>query len=132
MAKEESSIMKTLVNKTVDDYVENKFSYDKSPVSEEIVVSGLSSMKEFMKELEDPQIRKLRLSTIQDAKALSSIIKEQNEILRVEQGKANSFVKHEVELSLDQTKKVFSDLRRIDPVFDYPLEEEEEGEEVNS
>lgn len=103
---------------------------DKIPTLEENVTLALDATKKFLLDLDDDEVRKIKINTVQDARCLTSIAKEFNDMLRTEMGLHNSIVKHEVELSLEQTKKVFKQLREVDKVFDYPLEED--AEEINT
>jgi len=98
---------------------------EKVPVLKEIVNLALENTRTFLEELSDPEIRANRLKTIRDARDLSQIASDLNSLLRLELGQATQNVKHEVELSLDETKKVFDELRKVDKVFEYPVFEAE-------
>lgn len=101
--------------------ITRKILKEKVPILKEIVALALDNTKSFLKELSDPEVRAVRLKTIRDARDLSQIALDLNGLLRLELGQSTQNVKHEVELSLDETKKVFDDLRRVDKVFEYPV-----------
>lgn len=103
-----------------------KILVEKVPILTDIASMSLTHIKEWLLELDDPEVRQQRLKTVQDVRSLSAMTKELNEMLRLELGQSTLNVKHDVQLSLDQTKKIFSDLRQVDQVFDYPLEEDGE------
>ena len=93
---------------------------DKVPILKEIASLSLTALRDYLLEMTNPLVKEERIKTLSDAKILSSITKDLNEVLRLELGQATSIEKKDVQLSIDQTRQIFVELSQADPVFDYP------------
>lgn len=84
-------------------------------------------MKEFLTELAQTPERLHALSLI-EVKNLASIGVDLNEMLRLEMGQSTQNIEV-VQYSYNETKVMLEDLKKIDPVFEYP--ELDDVEEAN-
>lgn len=101
---------------------------DKIAILKNIVGTSLSTLKEYLDELsrDKERLHSLRVS---EAKGLSDVAKNLNELLRLELGQTTQNVQV-VEYSYNETKVMLEDLKKMDPVFEYPaLGEDEEDPE---
>lgn len=96
----------------------------KVPFLKEVVGLSLNVVKDFLVDLTTNQDKKDAM-TAQDAKHITNIAKDLNELLRLELGEATQNI-HVVQHTLAETKIVLEDLRKKDKIFDYP--EIEDGE----
>ena len=100
---------------------------EKIPVLQAITRLSLNAVKDWLEEtVEDAALKAVRIANVRDVRALTSIAKELNEMLRLELGESTQNVKHDVEFSIDQTKKVLREIKSVDPIFDYPEIEDAE------
>lgn len=95
---------------------------DKAPVLENIVQLTLTNIQEFLVALSADEEKKRNL-TVRDIKDLATISTHLNEVLRLELGKSTQKVEV-AQYSYNKVQVVLDDLRKIDPVFEYPLLQE--------
>lgn len=91
----------------------------KIPLLEEIASLSLQNIRDWLLELKDEDIRKAKISKISDVKALSDLLKNMNEMLRLEKGESTENVST-VSRNYQETRVVLQELSKKDPVFDYP------------
>jgi len=91
---------------------------EKIPVMRDIIGMGLNGIKECLKEMADPMVRKEMIRHIGDLKALTGIVEALNLLLRLEEGKSTQNVA--VNRSYQDTRVVLQNLAKVDPVFSYP------------
>ncbi len=105
---------------------------EKVPVLKEIVGHSLHAIRESLKELADPEVRKVMLSRMSDISSLANTLKGINELLRLELGQStqNIDIKSQKN-SYQETRIVLQELSKKDPVFSYPelppVEESKDG-----
>lgn len=98
---------------------------EKVPLLKEIVGLSLTTVKEFLETLSKDEDRKADL-TVADVKGLATIGKELNEMLRLELGQATQNVQV-VQYSYTEAKNLLDNLRKLDPVLEYPELEDVEA-----
>ena len=98
----------------IQDQIIEEVMEDKVPLLKDIVGLSLTHIKEFLSE--NPNAVP---DNIQDAKALSSLAKDLNDLCRLESGLSTQNVEI-VKYSITQTQHIFEELKQIDPVFEYP------------
>lgn len=113
--------------KAIKQEVKNEIFRDKVPLLKDIVNLSLNSVKEFLTELAQTPERLHALSLI-EVKNLASIGVDLNEMLRLEMGQSTQNIEV-VQYSYNETKVMLEDLKKIDPVFEYP--ELDDVEEAN-
>lgn len=91
---------------------------DKIPALKQIVGLSLHTVKEFLLELAQDKERIKNLQVF-EAKQLTTICTEVNQMLRLEVGESTQNVAV-VNYTFEDTKKVLKDLKAIDPIFEYP------------
>lgn len=93
---------------------------DKIPIVEDIVGLSLSSLKEYLLNLQEHKELLFTLSP-KDATSLAAMAIKLNEMLRLELGKSTQNVAVQVETrhSLSLTVSALEKLKAIDPVFEY-------------
>jgi hypothetical protein len=91
---------------------------EKVPLMRDIIGMGLNGIKETLKEMVDPGVRKQMIRHVADLKALTGIVESLNLLLRLEEGKSTQNVA--VNRSYQDTRVVLQDLAKVDPVFSYP------------
>lgn len=91
----------------------------------EIVDLSLSGVCTFLKAHPVP-------ANFKEAKDLAGIVKNLNEVLRLELGQSTQNVETKVKFSLDDTQHILSELKKIDPVFEYPMLDAPEQNESES
>jgi hypothetical protein len=118
-----TTIQKHGLKKLIDernDKITTKILQEKVPLLNNITTLTLNALLEFVKELDDPEVRKKKIVTIADARGLSAIVKELNDVVRLELGKATQKIDVNHQMSLPEAQKVIDSIRAIDPIFDYP------------
>ena len=92
------------------------------PVIRETVGLGLDAIREGLKEMTlDPEFRAKHLSRLSDFNMLTSIIEKLNGILRLEEDKSTVNVASNItRRSYQETRQAIQELKKVDPVFDYP------------
>lgn len=94
---------------------------EKVPILKEIVGESLTAIRDYLVELNNNPILKQKcLKSVSDLRSLASVGKDLNEMLRLDLGQATTIERKEVQLSVDQTKQIFAELKANDPVFEYP------------
>lgn len=93
---------------------------EKIPTMKNIIGMGLHGIEECLKEMQDPDVRKAMIQKMKDLAALTKIVTDLNMLLRLEEGKSTQNVA--VKNSYDQTRVVLQNLAKVDPVFQYAIE----------
>lgn len=101
---------------------------EKVPVMRDIIGMGLNGIKETLKEMADPEVRRKMIPRITDLKALTGIVESLNLLLRLEEGKSTQNVLT-VNRTYQETRTVLQNLAKVDPVFSYPQLPEGEPDE---
>lgn len=91
---------------------------EKVPALKKIVGLSLQVVQEYLTNLAVDKIKQSAL-TVKEVRDISGIAKDLNELLRLELGQSTQNVEV-VQYSYQQTQVVLEDLRKIDPVFEYP------------
>ena len=91
----------------------------KIPVIKDIVGMGLDAIRETLKALGDPEVRATMLANVRDVATLTKVVTDLNTLLRLEQGQSTENIST-VSHSFQETRMVLQDLKKKDPVFDYP------------
>ncbi len=86
---------------------------DKVPILKDIVDRTLVGVRDFL------MTEEAKPTTIQEARQLASLASELNEMTRLELGQTTSNVAV-VQMSLKEVQDIFTNLKKIDPVFVYP------------
>lgn len=102
---------------------------DKVPILKEIVGTSLTAVQEYLVELGTNKERLHSLS-VSEMKGLADVAKSLNELLRLELGQSTQNVQV-VQYSFNEAKVMLEDLRKIDPVFEYPALDHDEPKEAN-
>lgn len=102
---------------------------DKVPILKEIVGTSLTAVQEYLVELGANKERLHSLS-VSEMKGLADVAKSLNELLRLELGQSTQNVQV-VQYSFNEAKVMLEDLRKIDPVFEYPALDHEESEKAD-
>jgi hypothetical protein len=92
---------------------------NKIPLIKDIVGMGLEAIKETLKTLQNPEVRANMLAKVSDVAALTKVITDLNTLLRLEQGQSTENIST-VTRSYQETRMVLQELKKKDPVFDYP------------
>ncbi len=103
---------------------------DKVPLLKEIVDVSLSSVKEYLVELGQNKER-LHSLAVSEMKSIADVAKSLNELLRLELGQSTQNVQV-VQYSFNEAKVMLEDLRKIDPVFEYPALEDDKSKETDT
>ena len=102
----------------------------KIPIMKEIIGMGLEGIREFLKELIlDPDKRKEAIKTVAQANTLKTLISDLEMLVRLEEGKSTANLAVQQNHNFQQTREAIQNLRKLDPVFDYP-ELPEKADEV--
>jgi len=91
----------------------------KIPVIKDIVGMGLDAIRETLKTLNDPEVRTTMLANVRDLATLTRVVTDLNTLLRLEQGQSTENISS-VSHSFQETRMVLQELKKKDPVFDYP------------
>ncbi len=91
---------------------------EKVPALKNIVGLSLQVVQDYLSNLAVDKIKQSTL-TVKEVRDISGIAKDLNELLRLELGQSTQNVEV-VQYSYQQTQVVLQDLKKIDPVFDYP------------
>lgn len=109
------------------DKIKKEVLRDKVTLLKDIVGQSLEVTKEYLDEMKDPEVRKIRMRTPSDMAQFALVATKLNEMLRVELGESTQNIAV-VHYTVEQTRKILSDLKKTDPVFEYPeLDEETNG-----
>ena len=111
---EDEENAKTLIKK----HWENKI-----PTIKDIIGMGLYGIQESLKEMQNPKIRKKMITKMGDLSALTKIVTDLNMLLRLEEGKSTQNLA--VKNTYSETRTVLQSLAKVDPVFQYALDNEE-------
>lgn len=103
---------------------------EKIPLLREVMGLTLLSLKDFLEALYSDEERKAAL-TVKEAKDLSSIAKDLNEIIRLELGQSTQNIEMVTKVEHDVTF-ILEDLRKKDPFVDYPQLPEKTGEIIEA
>lgn len=112
---------KECITKVQDKITQAAFKH-KVPMLKDIVDMSLTAIKESLEELKDPERRKEMLSRTGDLSALAKLATDLNALLRLELGQSTQNVET-VSHSYQETKIILQELKKKDPVFEYPDEE---------
>ena len=103
----------------------------KIPTIKEIVGLGLSQLRDTMKEIAaDPELRRQLLSTAKDIGTFAKVVTDLNTLLRLELGESTQNVSS-ISRNFQETRVVLQELKKKDPIFDYPELAEPVKEEPN-
>lgn len=91
----------------------------KIPVMREIIGGGLEVLNAAIKEMHDPEVRRKMIPGVGQMAALKNIIQDLEMLIRLNEGKTTANV-GVVQRRYSETRTVIQDLRKIDPVFEYP------------
>ena len=108
------------VAKNVEKKIIKEVYKDKIPVLKDIVGLSLQALRESLMELGDPERRREVLSQAKDMSALAKLAADVNGLLRLELGESTHNIAA-VTYNFQQTRHILQDLRKQDPVFDYPV-----------
>jgi hypothetical protein len=93
---------------------------DKLASLEEVASLSLSQIIETLKEIkENPEYKALMITGVRDLAALGKLATDMNTLLRLELGKSTQNVST-VSRNYQETRVVLQDLKKKDPVFEYP------------
>ncbi|OQB10444.1 MAG: hypothetical protein BWY21_00365 [Parcubacteria group bacterium ADurb.Bin216] len=92
---------------------------EKIPLIKEIIGVGLDVIRDELRALLDPEVRAEKLKKITDVAAVSKLVSDLNTLLRLEQGQSTENIATSTK-SYQETRHVIQELKRTDPVFDYP------------
>ncbi len=91
----------------------------KEPVMRDIVGMGLNGIKEALKEMVDPEVRRHMVKSVKDLSDLTKVVESINMLLRLEEGKSTANISSKHTHTVKETRNVLQELSKIDPVFDY-------------
>lgn len=102
---------------------------DAAPTVKDIIGLGLDALKSTLIEMSDPEVRRKMIANVRDLASLTKVIGDLNNFLRIDQGQSTMNLETHSK-SFQETRHVFQELRKKDPVFDYPTipEAKVEGE----
>lgn len=95
----------------------------KVPVLQDILGLGLACLNTTLKEMANSdEVRKQYLGSVSDIHKLAATLKEVNTLIRLELGEStqNISLKQHTTHSYQDTRVAIQELKKIDPVFDYP------------
>lgn len=95
----------------------------KIPTIKEIMSCCLSTVRDEMLRISsDKDYRSMMIRGVRDVALLTNMARDLNTLLRLELGQSteNVSIKQSVTHSYQQTRAVIQDLKKVDPVFDYP------------
>lgn len=95
---------------------------EKIPVMQDIVAMGLDGMRETLKEMADPEVRRRMVKGISELKSLMSVVEGLNMLIRLEEGKSTQNIANQHLHSFQETRAVLRDLATVDPVFEYNVD----------
>lgn len=99
-----------------------KANYEKKiPLLQDVLGSGLEIIRQCFKELQDPEVRRRMITKVSDIAAVKTVVNDVAMLLRLEEGKSTQNVASSVTHNYQNTRKALSDLRKMDPIFDYPV-----------
>ena len=103
------------------------------PVIRETVGLGLDAIREGLKEMVlDPDFRAKHLSRLSDYNMLVTVVEKLNGILRLEEDKSTVNVASNItRRTYQETRQAIQELKKIDPVFDYPKLPEQVTEAID-
>lgn len=103
-----------------------------APTIKDIIGLGLNALKATLEEMVDENVRRKMIGNVRDLASLTKVIGDLNNFLRIDQGQSTMNLETHSK-SFQETRHVFQELRKKDPVFDYPqipeakVEDETEG-----
>lgn len=95
---------------------------EKIPTIRDIIGLGLNGIKECLTELQDPDIRRVMIKEAKDLAALTKVVTDLNMLLRLEENKSTQNVAVN-RTNYGETRVVLQNLAKVDPVFQYALDE---------
>lgn len=106
---------------------------EKIPVIRETVGLGLDAIRTALKDMMlDPEYREKHLGRLTDIRMLTTIIADLNNILRLEEDKSTANVASAItKRSYQETREAIQELKKKDPVFDYPKLPEQTGSVID-
>jgi hypothetical protein len=93
---------------------------NKTVLMRDVVGMGLNGIKEVLKEMIDPEVRRQMIRGIPDLAGLTKIVEQLSMLLRLEEGKSTSNIA--TQHTYQETRIALQELSRIDPVFEYNKE----------
>lgn len=97
-----------------------KENYEKKiPIMKDVVGMGLEVIKNCLIEMMDPEIRKGMVKNVKDLATLQGVVQDLSMLLRLEEGKSTENISIS-KRSYQETRFAIQELKKIDPVFDYP------------
>jgi len=94
---------------------------NKIPIMRDVITMGLNGLRETLKELEEPDVRRGMLKSAQDLVALTKVVESLNMLLRLEEGKSTANVATSHTHTFQKTREVLQELSKVDPIFEYNL-----------
>ena len=92
---------------------------EKMPVMRDIISMGLNGIRETLKEMANPEVRREMIRTVGDVASLTRVVESLNLLLRLEEGKSTANVAKQHQHTYKETREVLQELSKVDPVFDY-------------
>lgn len=109
-----------------DDEIADEISVEiyekKIPTMQEIINLSLHSINQTIKEMAaDESLRKVMLGSMKDVALLTKVVSDLNTLVRLELGQSTQNVEvHQHTHTYQETREAIQELKKIDPVFDYP------------
>lgn len=116
-------VKRILEDDTIADKHARRMYSDKIPTIEKIIGSSLHVLNKTMGEIATKEtVRKKMIRNVKDLELLKNVVKDLNILLRLELDKSteNVAIQGKVSHSYQETRAAIQELKKIDPVFDYP------------
>lgn len=127
-------VKRILEDDTIADKHARRMYSEKIPTIEKIIGSSLHVLNKTMGEIATKEtVRKKMIRNVKDLELLKNVVKDLNILLRLELDKSteNVAIQGKVSHSYQETRAAIQELKKIDPVFDYPeLPEPPKGTDV--
>lgn len=106
--------------KRVEEKVTEETLKDKLPLLKKITGDALSVLSGLIEKLQDDEnYRMMMITNVRDLKALGDVATQVNGLLRLEKGQSTENIAIQ-QNSYQETKVLIDDLRKVDPVFEWP------------
>ena len=103
----------------IQEEVKREILSEKVPILKEITKMSLDCVKDWLIELQNPEVRAERLKSTRDIKDIANIATGLNEMLRLELGQEPQGLADTTKTAVMATEEVLEEMKAIDPVFDY-------------
>lgn len=119
------AIRRIIEDETIAEERAKKNFAEKVPVIKDIVGMSLEVIRETLKEMcADPEFRRQMVENAKALTSLTGVIKDLNELLRLDQGQSTANVAMESR-GYQETRIAIQNLKTLDPVFEYPMTTDE-------